>query len=59
MLLPIVTPELLAKLRETFPSRPTRQMGLREIDHQIGHQEVIDYLQHLLDNDSSDPLGGL
>lgn len=31
-------------------------MGHRELDHLIGQQEVIDYLQRLLDNDQDDPL---
>lgn len=56
MLQPIVTEELLAKLRGVFPSAVTRQMGHRELDHLIGQQEVIDYLQRLLDNDQDDPL---
>lgn len=57
MFQPIVTEELLAKLREVFPCCATRQMTHREVDHQIGQQEVIGYLQRLLEND--DPLEGL
>jgi len=53
---PIVTEELLTKLRGVFPVGVTRQMTHRELDHLIGQQEVIDYLQRLLDNDQDDPL---
>jgi hypothetical protein len=44
---PIVTPELLKRLDEVFPSRPDRSMAHRDIDIQIGQREVVDYLHGL------------
>ena len=56
MLAPLVSKELLSKLRTTFPAAPDRRMELREIDWQIGQQEVIEYLQQLHSRDEHDPL---
>lgn len=46
---------LLTKLREVFPPTTSRAMTYREVDHLIGQQEVIDYLQRLLDADDDIP----
>lgn len=54
---PLVTDELLAKLAELFPARPTRSMAHREIDHQIGQQEVITFLQRLREEQDDNLLG--
>lgn len=48
---PLVTERLLAKLRDVFPAAMSRGMSHREVDHLIGQQEVIDYLQRLLESD--------
>lgn len=53
---PIVTDELINKLRDVFPDVPSRSMSPREIDHWIGHREVIDYLVKLREEQQSDPL---
>lgn len=52
MLQPIVTEQLLAKLRDVFPSVPSRSMTIREVDYLIGQQEVISYIERLLDEDN-------
>lgn len=54
MLAPLVTPQLLDKVRAAFPAQPNRKMEPREIDWQIGHQEVIEFLQLLHDRDGDD-----
>jgi len=51
---PIVTEELIKKLQETFPGIPLRSMSHREIDQLIGNQEVIAYLQMLLEESTSE-----
>lgn len=56
MLLPIVTEELINKLQELFPAAITREMSPRDLDMMIGQQEVIGYLQNLLEEQKSDPL---
>lgn len=56
MLQPLVTEELINKLQDLFPAYPSRQMSQREIDHQIGQQEVIAYLQRLLESEKHEPL---
>jgi len=53
---PIVTDELIEKLRGVFPDVPSRSMSHREIDHWIGTQEVIGYLVKLREEQQSDPL---
>jgi len=53
---PLVTEKLLTKLRGVFPAAASRGMTHREVDHLIGQQEVIDYLQRLLENDQDDSL---
>jgi hypothetical protein len=56
VLQPIVTDELIRKLRDVFPDVPSRSMSHREIDHWIGTQEVICYLVKLLAEQQADPL---
>ena len=56
VLQPIVTDELITKLRAIFPDAPGRSMSHREIDHWIGTQEVIGYLTKLREEQQSDPL---
>jgi len=56
VLQPIVTDELITKLRAIFPDVPGRSMSHREIDHWIGTQEVIGYLTKLREEQQSDPL---
>jgi hypothetical protein len=56
VLQPIVTDELIEKLRAIFPDVPGRSMSHREIDHWIGTQEVIGYLIKLREEQQSDPL---
>lgn len=56
VLLPIVTVELIQKLKGVFPDVPGRSMSHRDIDHWIGQQEVIGYLVKLLEEQQSDPL---
>lgn len=56
VLQPIVTDELIAKLRQVFPDVPSRSMSHREMDHWIGNQEVLNYLVKLREEQQSDPL---
>jgi len=56
VLQPIVTDELIAKLRAIFPDVPNRSMSHRDIDHWIGNQEVLNYLVKLREEQQSDPL---
>ncbi len=56
VLQPIVTDELIRKLRDVFPDVPSRSMSHREIDHWIGAEEVIGYLARLLAEQQADPL---
>jgi hypothetical protein len=56
VLQPIITDELIKKLRGVFPDTPGRSMSHRDIDHWIGQQEVIGYLAKLLEEQQSDPL---
>jgi hypothetical protein len=56
VLQPIVTVELIQKLKGVFPDVPGRSMSHRDIDHWIGQQEVIGYLVKLLEEQQSDPL---
>ena len=56
MLQPIVTEELIKKLRDLFPAAANRRMSQREIDHLIGQQEVISYLEQLLEEQKNEPL---
>jgi hypothetical protein len=56
VLQPIVTDELIQKLKGVFPDVPGRSMSHRDIDHWIGQQEVIGYLVKLLEEQQSDPL---
>ena len=56
VLQPIVTVELIQKLKGVFPDVPGRAMSHRDIDHWIGQQEVIGYLVKLLEEQQSDPL---
>lgn len=53
---PIVTDELIEKLRGVFPDVPGRSMSHRELDHWIGQQEVIGYLVKLREEQQVDPL---
>lgn len=53
---PIVTDELIEKLRCVFPDAPGRSMTHRELDHWIGQKEVIDYLVRLREEQQVDPL---
>lgn len=53
---PIVTDELIQKLKGVFPDAPGRSMSHRDIDHWIGQQEVIGYLVQLREEQQSDPL---
>jgi len=56
VLQPIVTDELIEKLRAIFPDAPNRSMPHRAIDYWIGQQEVIGYLVKLREEQQSDPL---
>jgi hypothetical protein len=56
VLQPIVTDELMQKLRDVFPDVPSRSMSHREIDHWIGTQEVIGYLAKLQAEQQANPL---
>lgn len=56
MLHPIVTDELINKLRDLFPAAANRRMTQREIDHLIGQQEVINFLAQLLEEQKNEPL---
>lgn len=56
MLQPIVTEQLLSQLQDVFPAAPSRSMTIREVDHLIGQQEVIAYLQRLLEEEKDLPL---
>ena len=56
VLQPIVTEELIQKLRGVFPDVPSRSMSHRDVDHWIGQQEVIGYLEKLREEQQSDPL---
>lgn len=56
VLQPIVTDELVAKLRELFPAAVNRSMSPRDLDILIGQQEVVGYLEKLLEEQKSDPL---
>lgn len=53
---PIVTDELIERLRGVFPDVPGRSMSHRELDHWIGQQEVIGYLVKLREEQQADPL---
>jgi hypothetical protein len=53
---PVVTDELIKKLKGVFPDAPGRSMSHRDIDHWIGQQEVIGYLKKLLEEQQSEPL---
>lgn len=56
MLQPLVTDELLQRLEDVFPAAPSRSMSIREVDHLIGQQEVITYLQRLMEEEKDLPL---
>ena len=56
MLQPLVTEQLIARLQDVFPVAPSRHMTTRELDHLIGHQEVVSYLQRLLEEEKDLPL---
>ena len=56
VLQPIVTDELIQKLKGVFPETPGRSMSHRDLDHWIGQQEVIGYLEKLREEQQSDPL---
>lgn len=56
VLQPIVTEELLVKLREVFPAAVSRSLSHRDLDILIGQQEVVSYLEMLLEEQKSDPL---
>ncbi len=56
VLQPIVTEELLVKLREVFPAAVSRSLSHRDLDILIGQQEVMAYLEKLLEEQKSDPL---
>lgn len=56
VLQPIVTDELIQKLKSVFPDVLSRSMSHRDIDHWIGQQEVVGYLIKLLEEQRSDPL---
>lgn len=56
VLQPIVTDELIKKLREVFPTELNRAMSHREIDYWIGSQQVINYLVKLREGQQEDPL---
>jgi hypothetical protein len=47
VLQPIVSDVLMDKLRDLFPAAPSRSMTHRELDHFIGQQEVVAYIQQL------------
>jgi regulatory protein YycI of two-component signal transduction system YycFG len=52
----LVTDELLRRLEDVFPAAPSRSMSVREVDHLIGQQEVIAYLQRLMEQEKDLPL---
>ncbi len=56
VLQPIVTDQLITKLRELFPAAVNRSMSPRDLDILIGQQEVIGYLEQLLEEQKADPL---
>jgi regulatory protein YycI of two-component signal transduction system YycFG len=56
VLQPLVTDELLQRLEDVFPAAPSRSMSNREVDHLIGQQEVITYLQRLMEEEKDLPL---
>jgi len=56
VLQPVVTDELIEKLKGVFPEAPRRSMSHRDIDHWIGQQEVIGYIEKLREEQQSDPL---
>lgn len=56
MLQPLVTDDLLRRLEDVFPAAPSRSMSIREVDHLIGQQEVITYLQRLAEEEKDLPL---
>ena len=56
VLQPIVTEELIEKLKGVFPEVAGRSMSHRDIDHWIGQREVIGYLEKLLEEQKTDPL---
>jgi hypothetical protein len=53
---PIVTDELIQKLKDVFPDVPSRSMSPRDVDHWIGQQEVIGYLEKLREEQQVEPL---
>lgn len=53
MLHPIVTPELIAHLRGVFPAALTRSHSDRDAHFVVGQQEVINYLQQLLEQEQN------
>lgn len=53
---PIVTDELIQKLKGVFPDVPSRSMSHRDVDFWVGQQEVIGYLVMLREEQQSDPL---
>jgi hypothetical protein len=58
----LVTQELIDRLDDVFPPKPTRSMDHRQIDWQIGQQMVIDLLKEWLaegvaGEDALNPLG--
>jgi hypothetical protein len=56
VLQPLVTEQLIARLQDVFPAAPSRHMTVREVDHLIGQQEVVAYLQRLLEEEKDLPL---
>lgn len=56
MLHPIVTPELISKLRSVFPSTLSRRHTDQELHYIVGQQEVINYLQQLLETEAAGDL---
>lgn len=56
MLQPLVTEQLIARLQDVFPVAASRHMTTREVDHLIGQQEVVSYLQRLLEEEKDLPL---
>lgn len=56
VLQPVVTEELIQKLKGVFPAAAGRSMSHRDLDHWIGQQEVIAYLVKLCDEQQSEPL---
>jgi hypothetical protein len=56
VLQPLVTEQLIARLQDVFPAAPSRHMTVREVDHLIGQQEVVTYLQRVLEEEKDLPL---